>query len=1024
MDSLFSFIKTEKLVTKKKDTKNKKSNHNKIRVFNNKLNNKFHVSGKSFYVRFYFKNHTDEKKLLYLEKNALDLFLYIQSKIENSFVLSSENVSTYYSKEDNQVRVIINYSDDNIKRIFINTSRNLFFNLKYFIEREPEFYNLFDNFFIEKITITDENENNILSIIENKDKFEKKIQKEQKDPSGTVFDYVIIGGGPGGIMTAYTLSKNNPDKSILILEANEKTHDDYKNLNYNKTNNWWLANNDSNFKETLTDTTEMLISQGIGLGGGTLHFGLQYVDHYDLINLDYAPWLNEFKKLDELLKPKLYQYNKDKSATKPTPSHFELLSELSNNTEILTYNNKIYSKDLINKDRILYGDFIKDQSNITVVYGSKIKKLNFNGSYVISCETFDNKLYFGNYFSLASGAIHTPCILQRSGIDCGNKIYDHAGITLLYKKKQITQVKSYEKNVDGYTKSEIEDNNIPVLSIDEIKNMNSKEKIVAIFNHTKLSNDDFSRAQNGNNPNINVSLGDSNSSVKYVYDMGSFWSSEPKTGPKHPGQNLHRYLTTNNYDLTSTLLWKHGQTYSKLFRGSAKLIGVYGTKTLKLTDKDEKLKDLGFNNDNIIPHIQTRDKNHKWQTYYSNIPGFIDTLIVTHAQSKNIPSTGKVKIKNNDTNDIEITLDHLGNEKQKELTINYIYDAYIKNDKSLSNLNYYYDGPKITKKYIEKNLNSIYHYHGSCPTGEVVDEKHKVYNTSNLYISDLSILNKPWPGSTSVIAGVVGTVTGNNISQFDSLNLFNWINIEENDRETVEEVNKAIKKWNSVMSLNNTIKSITITFDIKSLDDNILGQTELLTYKNLSSNQIKDLNEKNYHEDIQYHDMGEIIPHSGRITFNSKLWKRNLNFIRDDGLSNAYYIALHELGHILGIGALWVQNGAMLYDDKSETFFYGGNNGNREYKNLFPKLDLTYMPIENNGGPGTHHVHPEEGHEEGISVNDRYFNGVLHPGLNEELMTGFAENTSVPLPLSKVTLGMLEDLGFGVDYSKADDFEI
>lgn len=82
------------------------------------------------------------------------------------------------------------------------------------------------------------------------------------------------------------------------------------------------------------------------------------------------------------------------------------------------------------------------------------------------------------------------------------------------------------------------------------------------------------------------------------------------------------------------------------------------------------------------------------------------------------------------------------------------------------------------------------------------------------------------------------------------------------------------------------------------------------------------------------------------------------------------------------------------------------------------------MPIENNGGPGTQHVHPEEGHEEGISVNDRYFNGVLHPGLNEELMTGFAENTTVPLPLSKITLGLLEDLGFAVDYSKADEFKI
>ena len=114
----------------------------------------------------------------------------------------------------------------------------------------------------------------------------------------------------------------------------------------------------------------------------------------------------------------------------------------------------------------------------------------------------------------------------------------------------------------------------------------------------------------------------------------------------------------------------------------------------------------------------------------------------------------------------------------------------------------------------------------------------------------------------------------------------------------------------------------------------------------------------------------------------------------------------------------------MLYDARSETFFYGGINGNSEYKKCFPSLKLTYMPIENNGGPGTAEVHPEEGEEGDISVNDRFYNGVLHPGLDHELMTGFAETTNVPLPLSKVTVGLVEDLGYSVNYINADKFTI
>ena len=52
--------------------------------------------------------------------------------------------------------------------------------------------------------------------------------------------------------------------------------------------------------------------------------------------------------------------------------------------------------------------------------------------------------------------------------------------------------------------------------------------------------------------------------------------------------------------------------------------------------------------------------------------------------------------------------------------------------------------------------NSIYHYHGTCQIGEVVDENQKVKGTENLYIGDISVLNKPWAGSTSVPAMVTG----------------------------------------------------------------------------------------------------------------------------------------------------------------------------------------------------------------------------------------------------------------------------
>ena len=42
------------------------------------------------------------------------------------------------------------------------------------------------------------------------------------------YDFVIVGGGPSGIYTAYKIGIQNPNSRILLLESNSKTLEEYK----------------------------------------------------------------------------------------------------------------------------------------------------------------------------------------------------------------------------------------------------------------------------------------------------------------------------------------------------------------------------------------------------------------------------------------------------------------------------------------------------------------------------------------------------------------------------------------------------------------------------------------------------------------------------------------------------------------------------------------------------------------------------------------------------------------------------
>jgi len=109
-------------------------------------------------------------------------------------------------------------------------------------------------------------------------------------------------------------------------------------------------------------------------------------------------------------------------------------------------------------------------------------------------------------------------------------------------------------------------------------------------------------------------------------------------------------------------------------------------------------------------------------------------------------------------------------------------------------------------------------------------------------------------------------------------------------------------------------------------------------------------------------------------------------------------VILHEMGHVLGIGTLWVSNGLT-----DSNLIYNGQKAISVWRNDWGCVTAT-PPVEADFGPGTRGGHWDE------------------DCLNSELMTGFAESTP-PMPLSRLTIASLEDIGYTVDYLAADAYD-
>ena len=115
---------------------------------------------------------------------------------------------------------------------------------------------------------------------------------------------------------------------------------------------------------------------------------------------------------------------------------------------------------------------------------------------------------------------------------------------------------------------------------------------------------------------------------------------------------------------------------------------------------------------------------------------------------------------------------------------------------------------------------------------------------------------------------------------------------------------------------------------------------------------------------------------------------------------------LHEMGHVLGIGTLWdyernLLNGAIDGPQCGADPVFVGTNAVREWNALG---GIGSVPVENTGGQGTC-----EGHWRETLVD-------------KELMTGFLDAGANPL--SRLTIGSMEDLGYTVDYNAAEAFTL
>ncbi len=172
---------------------------------------------------------------------------------------------------------------------------------------------------------------------------------------------------------------------------------------------------------------------------------------------------------------------------------------------------------------------------------------------------------------------------------------------------------------------------------------------------------------------------------------------------------------------------------------------------------------------------------------------------------------------------------------------------------------------------------------------------------------------------------------------------------------------------------------------------------------------------------------GFVLSTSGFVNINTLEIENFANWqgAGANGLNFIDELLAHEVGHVLGIGTQWVNNGVY----ETNTFQYTGAHGLAAYQAEFNET-IAYVPVENAGNAGTPNAHwdqlmrssPQEGDpadpwnlDPRVGVVDRYGRD---RGL--ELMTGAIDPDYLQPFVSRFTVQSMRDLGYTV--TEFEDF--
>lgn len=146
---------------------------------------------------------------------------------------------------------------------------------------------------------------------------------------------------------------------------------------------------------------------------------------------------------------------------------------------------------------------------------------------------------------------------------------------------------------------------------------------------------------------------------------------------------------------------------------------------------------------------------------------------------------------------------------------------------------------------------------------------------------------------------------------------------------------------------------------------------------------------------------GQVFPAKGELIISNETY--SLDFLNDPAKGQTEFEAniLHEMGHIFGIGTLWqsyVSNDATL---GGNIFRKTNSEAVKRYQQLY-NTTVDFVPVSDDGGHLYDYINQED--------KQRQVAGVLP--LTKEIMANGQK-------LGEVTLGILDDMGWEVDYTKA-----